>query len=214
MILSNLEFGSYLTYTPRGNTELTKKSKNIMICLKNDSNLSKPQKIMSQFVTEKIKENIGKLPFNGFFSKDTALVPVPKSSLMQSNTLWVPDRLAKAMSDNGLGRYYPCLDRATPLRKASSSQSSERPTAIEHFDSIGCKMLFPKPKEILLIDDVITRGATMIGCASRLKSLFHDVPIKAFAIIRTISNPDEFKKIEYPCIGNISHSRNGTFREP
>ncbi|MDQ3902584.1 MAG: hypothetical protein M3247_02875 [Thermoproteota archaeon] len=72
----------------------------------------------------------------------------------------------------------------------------------------------PAPTEILLVDDVITRGATFFGAANRLKVAFPTSRIRAFAAMRTISRPEEFRAITDPCIGNISIFGQDTFREP
>ena len=95
MLLSELAFGSYLTYTPKGNDKSAQMSRNVMFCLKSEKSVSDPPKFMSQYVVERLKNSIDKLPFQNFFGKNSFLVPVPKSSLMQSNTLWVPDKIAK-----------------------------------------------------------------------------------------------------------------------
>ena len=83
-----------------------------------------------------------------------------------------------------------------------------------HYSSIECTSLVPPPKEIVLVDDIITRGSTMLGCASRIKEIFPDIPIKGFAVLRTMSNPDEFKKIEDPCTGTITLVGDETIRRP
>ena len=214
MFLSELEFGSFLTYCPRGNSDLIKTSKNIRNYLKSEMNIGSPPKFFSEFVTERLKESIDLMPFKHFFGQNVSLVPVPKSSLMQPNTLWVSEKIAKALSRQDFGEFYPCLKRVKPLQKAAYAVPLNRPKAIDHYNSLECQQLVHRPKELVLIDDIVTRGSTLLGCANRLKEIFSDVPIRAFAIIRTISDPDRFTKIENPCIGTITQYNNDTIREP
>jgi hypothetical protein len=213
--LSTLEFGSYLSYSPRGDSEDEKRSKTTVENLKNDLYVLNPPILMSNHIAALIRRNITRLPFAGLFSNNPILVPIPKSSLMTSETLWVPKRLANALIRNGLGKAAEdCLQRTVPLRKAATSRPSNRPTAAEHYDSIEVQTTLSHPKEFLLIDDVITRGATMIGAANKLQDAFPGVSIKAFAAIRTISPPDVFTKINDPCKGEITLKVQGTFRRP
>lgn len=60
-----------------------------------------------------------------------------------------------------------------------------------------------------LVDDVITRGATLLGSASRLCEAFPDIPIRAFAVLRTVSNPEEFSSIYSSLVGNIKLTSSG-----
>ena len=214
MLLSELEFGSYLAYSPRGKSDIAKRSKNILINLKSEKNIGNPPRFMSQFVAEKIKGSIDQMPFANFFNSNVSLVPIPKTSLMQANTLWVPEKIARALSTQGFGDFYPCLKRTMPLKKAAYSDSSNRPKPIDHYNSIECQPLVHRPKEVVLIDDVVTRGSTLLGCASRLREVFSEVSIRGFAVIRTISNTDEFTKIEDPCVGRITLRNNNAFRKP
>ena len=215
MLLSKLEFGSYLTYSPRGQSETAVRSRYWKDCLKNEKGVESPPKFMSQLVAERIKKDIDQMPFKHFFNENVSLVPIPKSSLMQQNALWVSEKIAKALSKQAFGNFYPCLKRIKPVQKAAYAvPSNRRPKAIEHYSSIECQQLIHRPKEIVLIDDIITTGSTLLGCASKLEEIFPDVPIRAFAVIRTISDPDNFKAIESPCVGTITRSGNDTFREP
>jgi hypothetical protein len=83
---------------------------------------------------------------------------------MRPGTLWVPQRLANALIQNGFGKTIEeCLKRVIPLPKSATSLAKDRPKAVEHFDSIEVQAVFSEPKEILLVDDVGTRGATFLG---------------------------------------------------
>lgn len=214
--LSKLQFGSFLTYCPRGNSDKNQNSRDVMLALKNDKFMRKPPIPMTQLVAERIQQNITKLPFTSFFQPNTILVPTPTSSLMQRDTLWVPQRIALALVKVGLGKeVVPCLKRVKPLRKAHRSPSRNRPRAAEHYESMMIQSSLSEPDEIVLVDDIVTQGATFMGAANRLASAFPRANIRAFAVIRTISRAHEFKKIRDPCIGTITLLPSGrTQRRP
>lgn len=144
-------------------------------------------------------------PLESFVSPAAVLVPVPKSGLWQEDSLWVPDRLAKSMVQVGLGRRAARLLRRTEaLPKAATSLASTRPSAYRHYETLTIqKDLEPVP-EIVLVDDVVTRGDTMLGSANRLLESYPRTPIKGFAAIRTVSNPLEFTDVNQPVVGWIT----------
>lgn len=215
--MKDIEFtyGSYYIYTSKPNSDSAKIAKDKVLEIKNDKIVGgKPR--TSEFA-QIIKENYNKLPFKSFFGSGSYLVPVPKSSLMVQGALWVPDRIALALSLSKLGTYFPCLEREKPVKKAAFSKPEDRPKVTDHVNSlkINSKLVIEKMERIVLIDDVITSGATLIGCALKLKEKFPNIPIFCFAEVRTLSNPSEFKKFEDPCLGKITYYSSGkTHRDP
>lgn len=187
-----------------------------MLHLKKDTFVEEPPILMSQWVAETIQKNLATLAFSAFFQPNTILVPTPKSSLMRPDTLWVPERIAKALVNVGLGNAVSsCLFRRVPVPKAARSPPSMRPTAARHYETIGIQAGLSPPDEILLVDDIVTRGATLLGAANRLADAFPQTRIRAFAVIRTISRPDKFNKTFDPRIGTITLRRDGdTIRRP
>ncbi len=175
-----------------------------------------PPILMSQWVAETIRKRLSTLEFASFFHSDTILIPIPKSSLMQPNTLWVPKRIANALVNKGLGKeVLSCLFRRIPIRKSARSLPNMRPKPAEHYESIGVQAGLSPPDEILLIDDVVTRGATLLGAANRLVDAFPQTRIRAFSVMRTISDPDDFIKLYNPCKGTITLRPAGdTIRRP
>jgi predicted amidophosphoribosyltransferase len=212
MLLHNLEFGALLSYTPRGDI----KSKDLMLLLKRDSYVEDPPILMSQWIAKVIKQYMNTLPFATFFQTNTVLVPTPKSSLMQRETLWVPHRIATALVEVGLGKQIiPYLTRTKAVPKAASSPSNKRPLPAEHYESMEVHQSLSKPNDIVLVDDIVTRGATLLGAASLLKEVFPNARIRGFAAMRTISNPIDFKNFYDPCIGTIELRDIGdTIRRP
>lgn len=219
MRINELEFGSLLTYTPRGNSPSATHAKEFMIALKTEKfiedSTGKPVP-MSEWVAKRIQQNRQNLPFMDFFRQNTILVPTPKSSLMRPDTLWVPKILASALVKAGFGKeVQPCLIRVRPVAKASTSLPWDRPMPLEHYRSMRVQGIISQPEQIVLIDDIITRGATLIGAANRLSRAFPETQIRAFAVMRTISNSNEFVQLNDPCIGNITlRSFGDTIRRP
>jgi len=220
MRITTLEFGALLTYTPRGQSADMQDSREFMIALKNERFVEDPQNgkliLMSDWIAKTIRRNIKTLPFATFFQSNTILVPTPKSSLMRPDTLWVPERIATSLTKIGFGnKVISCLTRIKSVPKAASSLAKDRPKAIDQYKSMRVTGILSKPEEILLIDDVITRGATLLGAANLLADAFPETPIRAFAAMRTISNPNEFNGLYYPCAGTIMLQNNGeTLRRP
>ncbi len=213
--LFTLEFGSLLTYSPRGISESERSSKTIMRALKNDSYIGNQPILMSEYISNIIVGKITTLPFSHFFKTDPILVPVPNSSLMQADTLWVPLRLATALHRNRFGIVIKdLLRRHSPLPKSATSLAKDRPTATQHYESLGVRMTLSEPREILLVDDIITRGTTMIGAANKLRNTFPRARIRGFAAMRTISPPDIFHQAYDPCLGIITFNGQDTFRRP
>jgi hypothetical protein len=176
--------------------------------------LSNPPSLMSDYVAELIKRDITRLPFARIFDRNPLLIPTPNSTLMKSGTLWVPQRLANALMRKGLGRgVESCLERVIALPKSATSSAPNRPKAKQHFESMVVQKVFPEPDEILLVDDVVTRGATLLGAANRLAEAFPKARIRAFAAMRTISPPNVFASVRNPVMGTIELAANDdTFR--
>jgi adenine/guanine phosphoribosyltransferase-like PRPP-binding protein len=131
--------------------------------------------------------------------------------LLTPDTLWVPHRIAMAMVGMGFGKEVaPLLVRTRSVPKAHLARSSkDRSTVTDHYESMRVQTTLSEPGEIVLVDDVVTQGATLLGAANRLASAFPGTPIRAFAIMRTISNAAEFVKEYDPCVGMITNHVSG-----
>ena len=89
-----------------------------------------------------------------------------------------------------------------------------RPLAREHYDTVEIIEPMHEIGDIILVDDVVTSGATILGVASKLAERFPDSEIKAFAAVRTISNPLEFTNMMRPAKGTITLHDVYTIRDP
>lgn len=66
---------------------------------------------------------------------------------------------------------------------------------------------------IVLIDDVVTRGTTLLAAASRIAEVYPDAEVRAYACVRTLS-AQEIDDMEVPCVGWIEPAGKWAHREP
>jgi len=212
MLLSRLEFCSLLSYTPHPENDVQRKTKDYVYDLKSDKQTGTPSIPITMDIARNIANNIS-IRFGNLFGSDVILIPVPSSTLKKSEDLWVPYNLAKALESKGLGKVIACVKQKNAIPKSATSRPEDRATAQQHYDSLVIEGVVPAMKRIVLIDDVVTRGATAIGVASRLKDAYPDADIRLFAAVRTMSNAKEFKEFVEPCInGTIRLLQNGQTR--
>jgi hypothetical protein len=66
----------------------------------------------------------------------------------------------------------------------------------------------------VLIDDVITKGRTLLAAAARLRSELPLADIRGFALIRTAGFVHQIKCLEEPCHGVVRWAGGDARREP
>ncbi len=69
---------------------------------------------------------------------------------------------------------------------------------------------------ILLVDDVITKGAALFGAAAALAALMPACDIAAFALVRTMGFVPDIDRLVSPCNGTIrmEPTAGDVYREP
>ena len=73
-----------------------------------------------------------------------------------------------------------------------SAGSVTRPTLDQHVRSFAVQLGLTIPSRLLVVDDVVTSGTTIMACAMKLAMAFPGVPVSGFALARVQStgNPD------------------------
>lgn len=154
--------------------------------------------------------------FPDFFGAQVTLVPVPRSSPVVTGGLWVPLLIAQTMQKAGLGREVsPLLKRVTAVPKSTFQIASARPTVQQHYDSMRAEVLKPAPTRIVLVDDVVTAGCTLLAAASRVAEGYPHAQVRAFALLRTMSGEGvDVDGLIAPCIGTIIPRGDKSWRDP
>lgn len=203
---SEVAFASLVTYCPRGDGAEIRKSQTLMRQLKGNRMLLRAESAAA-FVSRRLRE-MSPPSVIAFLASDVALVPVPRSSLQKRGALWPALEIAHALHAQGFGsRVLTCLTRQTAVGKAAIASPRDRPRARAHFDSLEVVAPVDLPASVTLIDDVITRGAQMLGAAWRIWSVRPDVVVRGFAVMRTISRPEDFSTVAAPCVRRVTLGR-------
>jgi len=153
--------------------------------------------------------------WDGFFSSTDVLVPVPRSTPYVAGSLWAAEDLARAMVTAGLGgAVWSGLRRAHAVRKSSTAAPSERPTVNLHYESFFIERPPIELENIVLVDDVITKGRTLLAAASRVHDALPYAQIRAFALVRTMGLISGVEQLIDPCMGEIRWRAGDAHRSP
>jgi hypothetical protein len=67
---------------------------------------------------------------------------------------------------------------------------------------------------LVLIDDVITKGRTILAVAARLHEAFPNADIRAFALVRTMGLLPDVARFLDPCQGVVRWAGGDAWRDP
>lgn len=182
LLLSSIPYAAFLQYSKVGGDASTKS-------VRAQGRVKRGDKEIIEDIAGRIKQACLEGEFSEYFYGKVTLVPVPGSSPRKDkNALWVPKLICEALLGAGLGTNVDeCLHRVTAVKKSAYQARGERPTPQEHYDSFRVETSLIRPeKKIVVVDDFITRGRTMMAACSRVQEAFPSHDIKAFGIFRTI----------------------------
>lgn len=154
--------------------------------------------------------------FAGFLGPDVVLVPAPRSApLKDPNALWPAQRIFARLVEAGLGReVLPCLRRTAAVPKSAFAPIGERPDVGRHPETMAVERSLLSATRITVVDDIVTKGATLLAAASRIAEAFGSADVRAFALLRTMGLIHEIDRIVSPCSGTIYFQHGDVLREP
>lgn len=205
--LSELRFCSLLQYSPESAS-----SRAATIEIKRGS------RSYIERIGARVEEILAASQWSEFFGHEVQLVPVPRSKpLVDPDALWPARRLCQEFVRRGLASDVSIrLARASAVAKSALLRSAEaRPGPDDHIRTLQVteRLGLFVPKRILLVDDVVTRGATLLGAASVLQHACPATDIRAFAAVRTMSRA-EIDRMLAPVAGVIAIHGGRLHREP
>lgn len=157
---------------------------------------------------------IAKLVAPDLLDLDIALVPVPAHQPPTTlGPLTPSEAVALALYRAGFGTtIWPAIYRQTAVRKSAWSRPSCRPAFLEHYASLRLRDRTLPTRRLLLVDDFIVRGRTLLASAAVLQRAFRHAHIQALPLIRTESA--DIDAIAAPVTGVIRYTAGDAFRSP
>lgn len=197
-LLSRLPFGSYLVYSPRGKSDVSKRSQRIRDRIK-----AGDQDLLRQ-IAERVAADFEASGLAAVIGPEVALIPAPRSSPLLAGALWPPRLVAEALVAVGLGRsVFPCLERIEAVPKSAFAKPGERPNARRHYDTMRVQAELLAESRVTLVDDFLTKGNTLLGGATRLSEVYPNAQIAAFGPVRTKGFLLDIERLIEPCVGTI-----------
>jgi len=209
-----LPFASCFAYLPGGSGSVCEEGRQLCAHLKAADSTWLPRLVSRVWL-----ETSGHGRFASVFDGRTVLVPVPGSTALQRED-WVGARLAWCFGELGLGaQVLPLLRRRYAVRKSAFAPMGQRPSVKEHYASFAVDAGFGGRElaatyrrggrsggtalRLTLVDDVITRGRTLLAAARRIRESFPGVEVRAFALLRTLGPQEVMRQVLDPCEGEV-----------
>jgi predicted amidophosphoribosyltransferase len=209
-VFRELQFGSCCVYSPQGDCEISVRSRIARALLKagDPAYLSEVARIV------KVRAQGGCL-LSRLFEYRPVLIPVPGAAPGSSQSPWIAERLCVELLKQGLGKsIWPGLRRAVAVNKSGTAPAARRPSAVAHYHSFVVDADQEFHDKILLIDDIVTKGRTLLAAATRVREAFPQSEIEAFAFVRTMGLIPEILRLIDPCLGRIRWAHGDAHRSP
>jgi hypothetical protein len=211
-VIRAVAFASCYVYSPCGACETSERSRLLRALIKSGD---------ARFIFKyalRVRQQASELPLlTGFFDATDVLVPVPGSEPRDSDVVSVTEHLAEALVREGLGQAtWAGLRRVRAVGKSATAAPGERPTVAKHYDSfaVHCTDFLFEPPHFVLIDDVVTKGRTLLAAAARLQEAFPCARVRAFALLRTMGLVPDVNRLLDPCVGEIRWRGGEAHRNP
>lgn len=198
-MLSSIHYGTFANYSPRGQSELSEKSR--QSCSRIKAGKFHPERLAPH-----LNSSIGRV-LQPFLDSSVTFVPVPKSHPLREGALWPSLVIAEGLRGLGYGENVSCLVKRTSIIKKSATAGwGNRPSVKDHYETLEVERNIFQPLKITLIDDVLTKGTTVFACARLLHEHFPKAEIRAFALFRTQGFKPDIETFIDPSVGTISYN--------
>lgn len=209
-MIRDVAFASCYVYSPSGAGAASERSRLLCTLLKDAD-----ARFIAKYAVRVRQQVVGGSPLAGFIGPNDVLIPVPGSAPLPAGVPSVTERLAGALVDQGLGgMVWGGLHRICTVAKSATAPPGSRPTVGAHFESLALESASLFPRQIVLVDDVVTKGRTLLAAATRVREALPNARIRAFALLRTMGFVQQVDRLLEPCVGEIRWRAGDAHRSP
>jgi hypothetical protein len=160
-----LDYFTPFCYSPHGTSATAERSRRLCALVKGghpDAVALCVQRLVALIARGGAPEFLSREPFS--------LVPIPRHRPCREPSSGSPPlAVCERLLARGVGaRLWPALGRRSALAKSAHARPGSRPPLREHCDSLELLETHPPTRRLLLVDDVITRGRTLLSAAAVL----------------------------------------------
>jgi hypothetical protein len=207
----SLSFASFYVYAPRGDGLLSAAGR--LLCQRVKA--SDPR-WLPQYARQVLEICDREGQFTHLFTCDVWLVPVPGCTPACARPS-AACQLAIALHELGLGcGVWAGIARRSAVTRSATAPLGKRPTLLQHCESFAVAAA-PRGaplRRIVLVDDVITKGRTLLAAAARLRGEFPHADVRAVALVRTLGYSTRLDRLLAPCLGVVYWAGGDARREP
>lgn len=208
-MINRLAFASCYVYSPAGDSAICARSRMLCALLKEAD-----ARFMVRYAGRVREQTQSASVLAGFFLSGDLLVPVPRSAPKMGG-VWAAAELAQALVQEGIGaETWRGLQRISAVNKSATAAKGLRPSVARHYESFRLAPPKVQPASVVIIDDVISRGRTLLAAAARVREAFPEAKIRAFALLRTQSFVSILPNLLEPCRGEIRWMDGDARRNP
>ena len=189
---SKLRVGSLLIFPSQGQSKVSDLARRtVRFGVKKDTVIPDTEIMVIPYAAQHLVKIMPGTELEDFLKLAGTLVPVPTSQIQQPDSLWPGKRIAEELLEVGVGRRIEfALSRTRTVRRSSQSASEERLKPEEHVASIEATAIRSQSGVITLVDDVVTRGSTMVACAALIQQLMPGATVQGLALARVDRDSD------------------------
>jgi hypothetical protein len=207
-----LRCGSWLVYSTRGRSIASSCVRYVIVRLKRGQVDARSGRSWAHLVIESFATQ-APVSLRQLFASPVTLVPVPGCGVSGSSTVWPALALCDGLCRRGLGDdVQPVLRRVEAVPRSAWARG-DRPSVEQHLRSFDVAPVPRDVRRILLVDDVVTRGATLLAAARRLAAAYPAVRVDAFALAR-VQGAGDLEEAIQPCLEHITLTPTGCVRLP
>jgi hypothetical protein len=208
-VIDGVAFASCYVYSPAGSSAICARSRLLRALLKEGD-----AHFMMKYAVRVREQMKPSSVLAGFFLAGDVLVPVPRCA-PKLGGIWAASQLAQALVQEGVGSaMWPGLQRICAVAKSATAAKGSRPSVARHYESFRMEPSELRPASVVLIDDVVTRGRTLLAATARLREAFPEAQIRAFALLRTLGYISDLHGMIEPCRGQIRWMKGDAQRTP
>src|SRR5258708_12865131 len=179
-MIGHVAFASCYVYSTAGESAVCARSRLLRAFLKDGD-----ARFMVKYAVRVRQQSDPSSLLAGFFLSDDVLVPVPRRRPKTGGTSAAAE-LGHALVREGVGSAaWLGLRRICAVRKSATSAKGQRPTVARHYGSFRLEPSALRLQNVVLVDDVVTKGRTLLPAAARVREPIPAAHVRAFAFLRT-----------------------------